>query len=248
MIDIRKNILYEDESVLVCRKPAGVAVQTARLSEPDMESLLKNYLKSTELYVIHRLDQPVEGILLFGKTKEAAAVLNRSGDIKKTYCAVVLSEKAELCADQKEHTLVDYLIKNGRENTSRVIGKEKKDAKRAKLSYRIQSIMENAGEDNGQITEENQETHPVLALVLLSLETGRHHQIRVQMANAGLPLLGDLKYGSEKSIWISHEKKVEQVALCACKLSFVHPLTGEKMTFSVQPEGRVFQPFLPVNP
>ena len=125
----KEDILYEDNYIIVCRKRAGIATQTARLGEPDLESALKNYWKIPYVAVIHRLDQPVEGILAFARTREAAAGLSRqsAGQVmnKKYYAVVMMGE----CG--KENILVDYLQRNGRENTSRVVSKDAKDAKRA---------------------------------------------------------------------------------------------------------------------
>ena len=118
----KEDILYEDNYIIVCRKRAGIATQTARLGEPDLESALKNYWKIPYVAVIHRLDQPVEGILAFARTREAAAGLSRqsAGQVmnKKYYAVVMMGE----CG--KENILVDYLQRNGRENTSRVVSKD----------------------------------------------------------------------------------------------------------------------------
>lgn len=216
------RILHEDEYVIVCYKPAGIATQTAKMGAQDMESLLKNYLYKKEkkmpyIAVIHRLDQPVEGILVFAKTSFAAKELNKGlqgADFGKYYKAVVCGIPKE-----KKATLEDYLVKDGKTNTSRVGKKEEAEAKKAVLSYEV--LRQEADK----------------ALVQVKLETGRHHQIRVQMANMGCPIWGDTKYNSGENV----DKSWKNIALCAYHLEFVHPKTKKKMTFEIEPEGEGFQ-------
>lgn len=234
------NIIYEDEQILVCHKPSGIATQTAKLGCPDMESCIKNYLKSPYLGVVHRLDQPVEGILVFGKTKEAAAKLSAQS-MEKRYYAVALADSSKLSIkdDEKvgiEYTLVDYLVKDGRSNTSRIAEKNEKDAKRAELVY---CTLEEKKKDES--------VEMLYLLVDVLLKTGRHHQIRVQMAHAGMPLYGDIKYGSESSVKQSLKSNKKEVALCAYSLSFSHPKTGKRMEFSILPKADAFQGFLSIE-
>ena len=215
------RILHEDEHVIVCYKPAGIATQTAKMGAQDMESLLKNYLYKKEkkmpyIAVIHRLDQPVEGILVFAKTPFAAKELNKGlqgAGFGKYY-------KAVLCGSPKEQkaTLEDYLVKDGKTNTSRIGRKEEQDAKKAVLSYEV-------------LKQEEEKS-----LVQVKLETGRHHQIRVQMANMGCPIWGDTKYNSGENV----DKSWKNIALCAYHLEFVHPKTKKKMVFEIEPEGEGF--------
>ena len=215
------RILHEDEHVIVCYKPAGIATQTAKMGAQDMESLLKNYLYKKEkkmpyIAVIHRLDQPVEGILVFAKTPFAAKELNKGlqgAGFGKYYKAVVCGIPKE-----KKATLEDYLVKDGKTNTSRVGKKEEAEAKKAVLSYEV--LRQEADK----------------ALVQVKLETGRHHQIRVQMANMGCPIWGDTKYNSGENV----DKSWKNIALCAYHLEFVHPKTKKKMTFEIEPEGEGF--------
>ena len=216
------KILHEDEHVIVCYKPAGIATQTAKMGSQDMESLLKNYLYKKEkkmpyLAVIHRLDQPVEGILVFAKTPFAAKELNKGmqgAGFGKYY-------KAVLCGVPKEKKAIleDYLIKDGKTNTSRVAAQDEKEAKKAVLSYELLK----------------QETDK--SLVQVKLETGRHHQIRVQMANMGCPIWGDTKYNSSENV----DKSWKNIALCAYHLEFMHPKTKKKMIFEIEPEGEGFR-------
>ena len=215
------RILHEDEHVIVCYKPAGIATQTAKMGAQDMESLLKNYLYKKEkkmpyIAVIHRLDQPVEGILVFAKTPFAAKELNKGlqgAGFGKYYKAVVCGIPKE-----KKATLEDYLVKDGKTNTSRVGKKDEAEAKKAVLSYEV--LRQEADK----------------ALVQIKLETGRHHQIRVQMANMGCPIWGDTKYNSGENV----DKSWKNIALCAYHLEIVHPKTKKKMTFEIEPEGEGF--------
>lgn len=214
-------ILYEDQDLLVCHKEAGVPVQSARFGTMDLESALKNYLAAQNpgalpyVGVIHRLDQPVEGVVVFAKNRKAASGLNRQltgGRIEKTYLAVTGS------APEKEaEELLDFLIKDGRSNTSFVAAGGTAGAKEARLSYQVAEKRE-AG-----------------TLLQIRLDTGRHHQIRVQMAHHGMPLLGDRKYGGEEN--------GGELALCSFRLAFVHPRTGKRMCFQISPHGKAFAEF-----
>lgn len=219
---IEEYILYEDKDIIVCHKPAGIAVQNARIGSMDMESALKNYLAQKNpgrmpyLGIIHRLDQPVEGVLVFAKNQKAAAELSRQmakGEMKKTYLAVT-----EGASKKETGTLEDWLKKDGRTNTSAVVKPGTKDAKKAILHYKVK-----AKKDGKTLLE-------------IHLETGRHHQIRVQMAHAGMPLLGDRKYNSQE------ETKIP-LALCSAGLTLCHPVTKKKMEFTTTPSGEGFADF-----
>lgn len=221
-------ILYEDKEILVCRKPAGLGVQSAGVGKADMESCLKNYLaektpgKVPFLGIIHRLDQPVEGVLVFAKTPEAAKELNRQlteNRMGKHYLAVT-----EGTPPAEEGVLEDWLKKDGKTNTSFLTAPGTKGGKRAELFYKVAKHI--PGEDGGRDQY----------LLAVTLKTGRHHQIRVQMAHAGMPLVGDRKYNPQ-------EKSGVSLGLCACALDFFHPRRGEKMHFSVEPEGSAFKRF-----
>ncbi len=211
------DILFEDEHVIVCYKPAGIPTQTSKLGEQDMVSLLKNYLKGGYVAVIHRLDQPVEGILVFAKTPFAAKELNKGlqgAGFGKYY-------KAVLCGvpKQQKATLQDYLVKDGRTNTSRVCDAMEKDAKKAVLSYEVLAVAK----------EDCQDGEKDISLVKVKLDTGRHHQIRVQMANMGCPIWGDVKYNTTPL----QNKRSCQIALCAYRLEFIHPKTKKLMEFEI---------------
>lgn len=213
------QILHEDEHIIVCYKPAGIPTQTKKLGKQDMVSLLKNYLKGGYIVVIHRLDQPVEGLLVFAKTPFAAKELNKGlqgAGFGKHY-------KAVLCGipEQKKSVLEDYLVKDGRTNTSRVCEPSEKDAKKAVLSYEVIATGKDDGKD--------------ISLVKVKLDTGRHHQIRVQMANMGCPIWGDAKYNTA-----ARDRRFRQIALCAYRLEFIHPKTKNQMEFEIEPKGEGF--------
>lgn len=235
---MQKNIIYEDEHMIAVYKPAGIATQTARLGQRDMVSELKNYLSGKPEYkgkgepylgIVHRLDQPVSGILVFAKTKQAAAALSRQitdGVFHKYYYAVIYGKPA-----REKDRLEDYLYKDGRTNMSIVVSRDFPEAKKAALNYKLVKTL--------MVLEMFQET----SLMEIELLTGRHHQIRVQMANGGMPLLGDSKYGTEEVKQFSREIGCRNVALCACKLNFRHPLTGKEISLEKQPEEKIFLPF-----
>ena len=218
------NIIFEDEQILVVKKDAGIPVEAGRLRIMDLQGLIKNELyrrnrKGGEPYLgmIHRLDQPVEGVMVFAKTPFAAGSLSeqvRDGRMRKHYLAL-------LCGKPKTDggTLVDYLLKDGRTNTSSVVRAGEKDAKRSELNYKV--------------LKRNDET----TLVEVELITGRHHQIRVQMANAGWPLYGDTKYNPQ----FQETSQYVQTALCAYKLSFVHPKTKKVMEFMIEPDNSMLK-------
>lgn len=203
-------IIYEDTQIIVCHKQAGVPVQTAKLTEQDMVSMLKNHLAGKRegepyLGLVHRLDQPVEGVMVFAKTPAAAGELSRQaadGTMKKYYYAITAGELPE-----RSGILENYLLKDGRNNTSAVVDKGTKHAKAARLSYTLLRRTE-AG-----------------PLYEVELHTGRHHQIRVQLAHAGAPILGDAKYGQGGG----------RLYLCAFRLVLRHPAKKEWKTFEINP-------------
>ena len=220
------EIIYEDEAVLVCRKEAGVPVQTAKAGQADMVSVLKNYRAKRKgdpyIGLVHRLDQPVEGVMVFAKTKSAAADL--SGQVshrtmEKYYLAVLNGVPKE-----KSGVLSDYLLKDAQKNTSRVVKKDVPGAKAARLSYEVLLCSSRTQQ----------------SLVRIQLHTGRHHQIRVQFSHAGTPLYGDTKYGQPllQGVYCP-------VALCSYKIAFVHPVTKRRMEFQILPRGQGFTGIFP---
>lgn len=224
------NILYEDEEILVAEKPVGMESQSAKSFEPDMVSEIKKHInskspKSGEPYVgvIHRLDKPVGGIMVYAKTKNSAESLSKqvSGhQMNKIYYAVVCGKPVE-----NSGTYVDYLWKDSKNNYSKIVEKGIKGAKPAELDFRIVDKVQQDGEE--------------YSLLEIKLKTGRHHQIRVQMAGHGTPLWGDQKYNP----CFQQKKQRVNVALFASGLSFVHPVTKKKMTFTVKPKGQMFELF-----
>ena len=248
------RILYEDSDIIVCHKPAGIATQTARVGQADMVSEITNYLAMTTkgnaavhgkgnkaryatgsspyVGVVHRLDQPVEGILVFAKNRHAAAQLSRQikeNRMEKYYYAVICGR--EFAA---EGELTDYLLKDGRTNTSHVVPPEVKDAKKAVLDYRVVTRA-------AYMDETEAESSHRIALAEIRLHTGRHHQIRVQMSHAGMSLLGDYKYADAETIAISEQMHIKEIALCAYRLSFLHPGTGKRLQFQIEPGSKSFQ-------
>ena len=206
------EILYRDEDLCVIHKRAGLAVQSARASVPDLMSMLRNEflaegIRNPYLGLVNRLDQPVEGILLIALNEKAAADLSRQVadhiHMEKWYQALVCGKPSE-----KSGTLVDYLLKDGRTNMSRVVPEGTKGSKRSELRYEVLESWEDK------------------SLLKIRLLTGRHHQIRVQLAHAGLPIVGDAKYGTAGG----------QLRLCSFKTAFCHPRTGKRMEFEVKPE------------
>lgn len=220
--DIR--IIYEDRDILVCKKPAGLPTQTAKIAAPDLVSELKKYLAQKEepyLAVIHRLDQPVEGLLVFAKNKAAAKNLNsqlRQNDFNKVYYAVSFNQPTV-----QEGMLEDYMVKDG--SAAKIVPADTPGAKKAVLHYRQIAIQK------GRVLYE------------VRLETGRFHQIRAQMAHAGMPLLGDKKYADPAIRLYSEKHGIRNVALCACKLKFKHPKSGEELLFVSKPTGDIFREF-----
>lgn len=218
------NIIYEDKDILVCRKPAGLPTQSAKVTVPDLVSELRNYLaekKESYLGVVHRLDQPVEGLLVFAKNKAAAKKLSeqlKTSSFDKVYYAVAFNQPPV-----QEGMLEDYMIKDGLR--ARIVPADTPGAKKAVLHYRIIAMKK------GRVLYE------------VRLETGRFHQIRAQMAHAGMPLLGDKKYADAAINIYSEAHGIKNVALCAFKLKLIHPGTGEEMLFISKPAGEVFHDF-----
>ena len=250
------RIEYEDQEILVIYKEAGLPVQTGRTSQKDVVSLLKNHLAKNAasplpgepyLGIIHRLDQPVEGLLVFAKSPKSAAALSAQASSKngmeKEYQAVVCLNESSypqaIAGMKKDVTLTDWLGRDTATNTAYVTSEDEQGAKRSELVFRTLWIREGR------------------ALLRIRLHTGRHHQIRVQMAHAGMPLLGDRKYGNIESaetdtgMMLPDGRKYEDrgkaaadigsgrrtcpLCLCAWRLAFQHPVTGKKMQFCVEP-------------
>ncbi len=211
------KVIYEDNHIIVVEKKPNIPSQADKTEDIDMLSIVKSYIKekyqkpgNVYLGLVHRLDRPVGGIMIFAKTSKAASRLSnevREKVFKKKYLAVVDGK-----LDKKEGVLEDYLYKDERNNISKVVKKEKKNAKYAKLEYKV--LKYNKIKD--------------LSLLEINLHTGRHHQIRVQLSNMGHSIFGDQKYGTRG--------RGKQIALWAYELTIIHPTTKEKMTFTDMPE------------
>lgn len=215
------NILFEDTHIIVCEKAHGVATQSRKIGTPDMVSILKNHIRQTAgtvnpyLAVIHRLDQPVRGILVFAKTPFAAKALNQqltTGGFGKHYRALVST-----CPDKAQNVLENYLVKDGHTNLSRVCTSTTPDAKLARLSYTVVT-------EEPKLFTPGSERETELDILL---DTGRHHQIRVQLANLGCPIVGDAKYNP------TTDRSRKNICLCAYCLEFIHPKTKKRMEFSL---------------
>lgn len=210
------KVLYEDNHIIVVVKPYNVPSQSDKTEDLDMLTIVKEYIrrkynKPGNVYVglVHRLDRPVGGVMVFAKTSKAASRLSesiRNKSFSKTYLAVVNGKYTE-----KQGRLEDYLWKDEGLNKSKVVSKDKQGAKFASLSYEVIDEYEN------------------LSLVKIELETGRHHQIRVQFSNDGHALYGDQKYGKGPS--------GKQIALWAYKIRFKHPVKDDIMEFESLPDG-----------
>ena len=202
------HIIYEDNHILVVEKPVNIPVQKDSSNDLDFHTMLKNYIKekykkegNVYLALLHRLDRPVSGIMVFAKTSKAAERLSKQIQnhiFEKKYIAVVEGK-----AKSKEK-LEDYLLKDNKTNTVKV----DKNGKKATLTYSLLSYQNSK------------------SLVEINLETGRSHQIRVQFASRNMPLYGDQRYNP-------NAKTKEQIALHAYSLSFLHPITKEKMSFTL---------------
>ena len=224
------KVLYEDNDIIVVVKPAGVESQAAKKFAPDMLSEIRKHMvinklctpgKEPYVAVIHRLDKPVSGIMVYAKSKKAAAVLSeqvQNHKMEKIYEAVV-------CGKPVNHVdnFVDYLKKSVDGNYSQIVDKGENESKRAELSYELLKTVE---------TENAELSH-----VRIHLLTGRHHQIRVQFSGHDLPLYGDGRYNP---MFVG---KREPLALCAVSLAFDHPTTGKRMEFSMKPSGGAFRLF-----
>lgn len=236
------EILYEDQALFVVVKPPGMPSQPERSAAMDMVSYLKNLLadrdgmKNPYVGVVHRLDRPVGGVMVYAKNQRSAAALCAQvagRTIQKEYLAVVSGTMPE-----PSGTLTDWLVKDGRTNLSRVVDARQKagsscaaddsgcrppvkGAKKAVLDY--ETLESAAGQDG-------------YSLLRIRLHTGRHHQIRVQLAHSGHPLAGDGRYRTVKDSF-------RELGLFACRLEFVHPVDKKKMSFEARPRAAPFLMF-----
>lgn len=242
-------ILYEDKDIIVVRKPVGLESQSSRGFAPDMVSEIRRYLHDSQnihksdtmdsggqppyVGVIHRLDKPVGGVMVYAKSREAAASLSaalKDGKVEKSYMAVICGKLVD-----KQGVYVDYLRQDRKNNTSVIVDKSEKEGRKAVLRYREMEVIHNP------VNEEE-----IYSLIDIELLTGRHHQIRVQLAGHGTPLYGDGRYGRNISTKADTQRLVgarPSLALFAYCLAFPHPFTEERMSFEIKPSGGAFDWF-----
>lgn len=204
------TVLYEDNHIIVVNKQSGEIVQGDKTGDVPLSDMLKAWLKekynkpgNVFLGVVHRLDRPVQGVVVFAKTSKALARLNemfRKGEVHKTYWAVT-----QHCPPDKEGTLRHWLVRNEKQNKSYAYETERAEAKKAVLQYRHLAASERYN------------------LLEVRLMTGRHHQIRCQLAKMGCPIKGDLKYGAKRS------NPDGSISLLARRVEFVHPVSGQNI-------------------
>ena len=219
------TVVYEDNHIIVVNKTASEIVQADKTGDTPLSETVKQYLKekyqkpgNVFLGVTHRLGRPVSGLVIFAKTSKALTRLNemfRAGEVKKTYWAVVKNAPKE-----SEGELVHFLVRNEKQNKSYAYDKEVPNSKKAVLDYRLIGRSDN------------------YYLLEVDLKTGRHHQIRCQLAKMGCPIKGDLKYGSPRS------NPDGSICLHARRVRFVHPVSKELIELKAPlPEGNLWKGF-----
>ena len=219
------TVLYEDNHLIAVNKTCSEIVQGDKTGDKPLSELIKHWLKEKYnkpgdafIGVIHRLDRPVSGIVVFAKTSKALERMNelfRQGEIKKTYWAIVKTRPP-----QNEAELMHYLVRNEKQNKSYANDNEVRGSQKAILSYKLIAKSDN------------------YFLLEIDLKTGRHHQIRCQLAKTGCPIKGDLKYGFDRS------NKDGGISLHARRISFIHPVSKELVTITAPvPEERLWKEF-----
>lgn len=202
------RVVYEDNHIIVVYKESGEIVQGDKTGDTPLSDIVKDYIKekyqkpgNVFLGVVHRLDRPVSGLVVFARTSKALSRLNemfRTGDVHKTYWAITKEQPAEL-----EGRLEHWLVRNEKQNKSYAYTREKPGAKKAILEYKVIGRTDNYN------------------LLEVRLLTGRHHQIRCQLAAMGCPIKGDLKYGARRS------NPDGSISLLSCRVQFVHPVSKQ---------------------
>jgi 23S rRNA pseudouridine1911/1915/1917 synthase len=220
------EILYEDNHIIAVYKRSSDLAQGDKTGDISLDTEVKSYLatkykKAGEVFlgVVHRLDRPVSGVLLYARTSKALERLNemfREKQVKKTYLAIVKERPPE-----DEATITHFLKKNELQNKSYVFDTEVKGSKEASLTYRLKGRSEK------------------YYLLEIELHSGRHHQIRAQLAKIGCPVKGDLKYGFPRS------NEDGGISLLARKLEFIHPVKKEPISITGHfPEGDIWSVFM----
>ena len=204
------EVIYEDNHIIVVAKESGEIVQGDKTGDTPLSETVKQYIKEAYakpgdvfLGVVHRLDRPVSGLVLFARTSKALARLNKmfaEGQVHKTYWAVTKN-----CPAEPQGTLVHWLVRNEKQNRSYAYDREVPHSKRAELDYRVIGHSDN------------------YHLIEVNLKTGRHHQIRCQLAKIGCPIKGDLKYGAPRS------NPDGSISLLSRRVEFIHPVSKESI-------------------
>lgn len=219
------TIVYEDNHIIVVNKTASEIVQGDKTGDEPLSERLKSYLKvkynkpgNVFIGVTHRLDRPVSGLVVFAKTSKALSRLNamfQTKEVKKTYWAIVTA-----APPQEEGELMHYLVRNEKQNKSYAYDRERPESKRAILHYRLLAHSERYW------------------LLEVDLQTGRHHQIRCQLAKMGCPIKGDLKYGAPRS------NPDTSICLHARQIRFIHPVSKEMINLTAPlPDGNLWAAF-----
>ena len=217
------KVVYEDNHIIIVNKRSGEIVQGDKTGDKPLSDIVKEYIKekynkpgNVFLGVVHRLDRPVSGLVVFAKTSKALSRLNdmfRMGDVHKTYWAI--TKRRDIAP---EGTLTDWLTRNERQNKSYAHDHEVAGAKKAVLKYKVRSVSDN------------------YMLLEVTLLTGRHHQIRCQLAHMGCPIKGDLKYGAPRS------NPDGSISLHSRRVEFVHPVSKEQICVEAEvPADRLWQ-------
>ncbi len=209
------NIIFSDKNIIITEKPAGISSQPDKTGDKDMLTMLSEKF-SAEIFLVHRLDRPIGGIMIFAKNKKACSYLSeqiQNKTFKKTYLAVVCGTP-----EKSEASLVDYIIKNQRLNLSKAVHKNTSGARRAELCYKTINTCQ---ADN----------FGVLSLLEIDLKTGRHHQIRVQLSSAGFPIWGDTKYNGA----FKRKGGYIKTALFSNSIEFTNPATGKTEKYTISP-------------
>lgn len=216
------KVVYEDNHIIIVNKHSGEIVQGDKTGDKPLSDTVKEYIKqkynkpgNVFLGVVHRLDRPVSGLVVFAKTSKALSRLNdmfRTGDVHKTYWAIVKRRDIAM-----EGTLTDWLTRNERQNKSYAHQREVPGAKKAVLKYKVRAVADN------------------YMLIEVTLLTGRHHQIRCQLAHMGCPIKGDLKYGAPRS------NPDGSISLLSRRVEFVHPVSKENIVaYADVPDDRLW--------
>ena len=229
------EVVYEDNHIIIVNKQSGEIVQGDKTGDRPLSDIVKDYIKekyqkpgAVFLGVVHRLDRPVSGLVIFARTSKALTRLNKmfvEGEVHKTYWAIVKKETGTRSQDTGEwHTLTHWLVRNEKQNKSYAYDHEKPNAKKAILKYRTIGQSDN------------------YTLLEVNLMTGRHHQIRCQLAAMGCPIKGDLKYGAPRS------NLDGSISLMSRRVEFIHPVSKTPIIVDAPiPQDPLWQALVPAN-